>query len=46
MTTRSRVSRRATSNRRKAAKAKKPKDNRVRHGGHAHRTVNAPKGIW
>jgi len=28
---------------RRAAKAKKPKDARVKHGGHAHRTVNAPK---
>lgn len=30
----------------KRAKAKKPKDTRVKHGGHTHRTVNAPKGAW
>jgi hypothetical protein len=39
---RARVSRRATSSRRKKAAAK-PKDVKVKHGGHAHRTVNAPK---
>lgn len=33
--------RRAKSSRR--AKAKKPQDVHVKHGGHAHRTVNAPK---
>jgi hypothetical protein len=32
---------RAKSSRR--AKAKKPKDVHVNHGGHSHRTVNAPK---
>lgn len=32
----------------KAAKRKaaKPQDKKVSHGGHAHRTVNAPKAPW
>lgn len=36
--------RRTTSSRR--AKARKPKDTRVRHGGHGFREVNAPKRLY